>query len=147
MYQFHCSILAVPPQLAPGPEVVLRGVRLPTWVGDGGGPPLFTATFPRSFEEARLGLDALPRMDTEPDGYFLLAGDAQGRRWQIDGHLFEWEGALHRMELRGQCPQGMLNGMLAVLGWPETEVVFQLVQEGATLQEADFRRWASAPAS
>jgi hypothetical protein len=46
-------------------------------------------------------------------------------------------------ELKGACPAAALDRFLAAIGWPETPVILQLVQESIYLDEASFRRWAT----
>ena len=96
-----------------------------------------------TFEEAQARLTQIPRMDTEPDGFFLIAGVSEGQRWVLNGQLFEFGERLHRVELRGACPPRIFDDLLGCFGWPEVEVVFELAREGATLDEASFRNWAA----
>jgi hypothetical protein len=107
-------------------------------------PPRFDAFFALSFEEALHALVRLPRLDAEPDGFFLISGDHEGRRWQVDGHLFDFAGRLHRVELHGACPAEIFDGLLTCVGWPRTPLAFELVHEGVALGEAAFRAWAAA---
>ncbi|QDU91561.1 hypothetical protein Pla175_49900 [Pirellulimonas nuda] len=144
MLRFHTNLLAPPPAANEGPIVELRGLLLPTLTGPAGGPPVFTNPLPVSFEQCQAELLTIPRLDAEPDGYFLVAGEADGQRWQVDGHMFELEGAMHRVEAHGACPPGVFDAILGSLGWPAAPLVFQLVQEGVVLREADFRCWAAA---
>lgn len=129
-----------------GPRVELRGLSLPTLASAGGQPPRFDRSLPNSFEEIQQLLLRIERMDIEPDGYFLVAGgENQGARWQIDGHMFEYNGEMHRVEMHGSCDEKSLGQLLGCLGPAETDFVFQLVQEGVTLAQADFLRWAIQP--
>ncbi|MEM9353302.1 MAG: hypothetical protein AAGA92_09830 [Planctomycetota bacterium] len=98
------------------------------------------ASFPVSFEETFTALDALGRMDIEPDGFFVHSGEDSKGRWQIDGHLFDFGGRLHRLELSGHCPQEVFDQLLSCIGWPDTAVVFELIREGLLLDELTFRR-------
>ena len=84
----------------------------------------------------------LPRMVFEPDGSFVVSGDVEGRRWQVDGHLFDFAGRLHRMELHGACPPHAFDALLQCVGWPEETVLFEMVREGETVEEGEFRRRA-----
>lgn len=143
MLRFHAQLFAKPPQFQTGRSVELRGTELPTLSGEDGGPPLFTNLLPVSFEEAQQRLMTIRRMDVEPDGYFLVAGgEQQGARWQIDGQLQELTSQIHRAELNGSCPADVFDSLLGCFGWPDTEVVFELVQEGVTISLDDFRRYA-----
>lgn len=139
LYRFHVNLFARPLQIGGAGCIELRGVQLPKLH-----TPAFDAFFPVSFEQAVEALNKLPRLDSEPDGFFVIAGDHQGRRWQVDGHLFDFDGRLHRMEIHGKCPPDAFDGMLHCVGWPEAPLVFELVMEGVALEEASFRRWAGA---
>jgi hypothetical protein len=106
---------------------------------------LFAASGGESFavtwEDAATMLERLPRMIFEPDGSFIYSGDeASGCRWQVDGHLFDFAGRLHRVELHGQCPAAAFDALLRCVGWPGQPLSFELVREGITLDETAFRR-------
>jgi hypothetical protein len=141
MLRFHANIFARPPQSAPGATMPLRGLALPTLR-----PQTFDAFFPLTFEQAYDALAKLPRIDIEPDGFFVISGDLDGQRWQLDGHLYDFGDRLHRVELHGDCPSESLDAILACLGWPETPLVFELVMEGVALAEPQFRLFAAASA-
>ena len=112
------------------------------------------SSFACTWEDAAAMLERLPRMIFELDGSFVLSGEraAASRvvpdpghsttRWQVDGHLFDFAGRLHRMELRGHCPPAALDELLTCVGWPAQQLSFEMVREGVTLDEADFRRHA-----
>lgn len=104
-------------------------------------------TFDLRFEEVQTRLSRLPRTDVEPDGFFVQTGEQVGRFWRLQGHLFDLNARLWRVDLSGQCPQGSFDAVLEVIGWPATELVFQLVPHGVTIGEGDFRRWAIANAT
>ncbi|NOY30601.1 MAG: hypothetical protein GXP28_10675 [Planctomycetes bacterium] len=103
---------------------------------------VFGQPFAITWEQAAESLEALPRMIFEPDGSWVWSGGAGETRWQIDGHLFDFEDRLHRVELRGECPEEAFNQMLACFGWPRAELTFEQVLEGVTLDEKAFRRAA-----
>jgi hypothetical protein len=137
--RFHANIFARPPHVADGDPITLRGVTLPTLQAQS-----FDAYFPLTFEQAYDALAKLPRIDVEPDGFFVISGDVDGQRWQLDGHLFDFGDRLHRVELHGDCPSASLDAILACLGWPETPIVVELVLEGVALEEWAFRKFAAA---
>lgn len=154
-YRLHVNVFAMPPQAKPGPVVTLRGVELPTLMGEHGGPPPFTAPLPVGFEEMQRQLLELPRSDCEPDGFFLLTGgkqdDPANPFWRLNGHMHEaamptGENPMHRVELNGDCSQEIFDAVLRTMGWPATPLAFELVQEGVTLEERAFREWAAAKA-
>jgi hypothetical protein len=105
---------------------------------------LFAAPRDRSFdctwEATAARMELLPRMIFEPDGSFVISGnDDAGRRWQVDGHLFDFVGRLQRVELRGECPAAAFDELLLCVGWPVQLLEFEMVREGATLSEVEFR--------
>ena len=138
--RFHANIFVLPPQTAVGAPVTLRGVEIPTLR-----PQIFDAFFPLAFEQAYDALAQFPRIDIEPDGFFVISGDLDGKRWQLDGHLYDFEDRLHRVELHGECPARSLDAILACFGWPQTPLAFELVMEGVALDEAAFRQFAATP--
>ncbi|MCC6493210.1 MAG: hypothetical protein IT424_09330 [Pirellulales bacterium] len=137
LYRFHINLYAQPQQTVAAGEIELRGARFSRLQA-----PTFAAFLPVSFEQAVEALNKLPRLDSEPDGFFVIAGEHLGRRWQVDGHLFDFGGRLHRMEIHGQCPPDAFDDLLRTVGWPTAPLAFELVMEGVVLSEGEFRRWA-----
>ncbi|MBL9165153.1 MAG: hypothetical protein JNL18_20675 [Planctomycetaceae bacterium] len=135
--RFHANIFARPLYAADGDFIKLRGVELPTLRSQ-----TFDAFFPLAFEQAYDALAKLPRIDIEPDGFFVISGDLDGKRWQLDGHLYDFGDRLHRVELHGDCPPESLDAILGCIGWPQTPLAFELVMEGVALDEAAFRHFA-----
>lgn len=77
----------------------------------------------------------------ELDGSFVVSGDHDAdHRWHVDGHLFDFDGRLHRMELHGECPQAAFDELLRCIGWPGQPLMFELVREGMRIDEASFRQ-------
>jgi hypothetical protein len=142
MLELHANVYALPHGAIVGPEVTLRGLSLPTLCSEAGGPPAFLATLPVTFEEMQASLLELPRSDCEPDGFFLITGHEDGKFWRLNGHMHEYEGQMHRVELHGECPAATLDDVLRTMGWPDVELVFELVKEGVTLREEEFRKYA-----
>jgi hypothetical protein len=139
LYHFHANLYAHPPNAVAGEPVVVRNLQLPTLR-----PASFTAFYDVTFDQALDALAELPRLDAEPDGFFVIAGECDGQRWQIDGHLYDFNDRLHRVELHGQCPPDDFDAILACLGWPATSLAFELVMEGVAIDEHAFRKWAAA---
>jgi hypothetical protein len=123
LYHFHVNLLAAPP-----------------------------TTFALSWEEVAAKLERLPRMIFELDGSFVVSGDQPQagpcptamKRWQVDGHLFDFDGRLRRVELHGHCPPDDFDNLLRCVDWPEQPLAFEMVREGATLDESAFRRHVGA---
>lgn len=95
-----------------------------------------------TFEEAAEALARLPRMFVEPDGSFVWVGD-EPAPWQMDGVLYDRNGRLLYVEVKGCGPAVEFDRFLSALGWPGTPVVFQLAREAVFLEESEFRRFAS----
>ncbi|WP_428307391.1 hypothetical protein [Lacipirellula sp.] len=141
-YRFHANIFALPLHAVACERFALRGVDVQLVRAKA-----FDAFLPVTFEEAYAQLAKLPRIDIEPDGFFVISGDAKGERWQLDGHLFDFGDRLHRVEVHGDCPAESLDAILKCIGWPAASLVFELVREGVALDEANFRRFAAAATS
>ena len=108
-------------------------------IGSPAGDPLVA-----SFDAAIADLAALPRMFIEPDGSFVWRGTTlAGEAWQVDGNLIDRGDVLAYVELKSCCPVERLDEILRALGWPESQLAFQLTQRGVTLEEAEFRRLAA----
>lgn len=124
-----------------GPIVPLRGLKLQTLAI---APPALNEPLGCSFEDAQCRLNMLERMLFEPDGSFVWVSDeVDGEAWQLDGMLFDRNGRLHSAEVKGNCPETSLDILLSALGWPETDLVFQLTREAIFLDEGEFRRLAA----
>lgn len=149
LLSFQANVYALPTTAVAGPLRTLRGHDLPSLAGESGGPPLFLSVMPVTFEAMQQRLFELPQCDCEPDGFFLVTGRTEdGAFWKLNGHMQEYqpdgadEPSMHRCELSGECPPGYLDMVLRTMGWPEAELVFELVKEGVTLRETEFRKYA-----
>jgi hypothetical protein len=138
MLAFHVSIHRRPPGDWPMRQVMLAGT---TYCALDLSAPPPAALLPVTFDDAREALGQFERMFCEPDGAVVWVGDGQPS-WQLDGQLHDGGAGLASLELKGTCPGEALDRLLSVVGWPEAELVFQLVLEGAWLDEAEFRRFA-----
>lgn len=141
MLSFHISIHARRADLTEGQEVELdRGVFRALAV-----PQAALATpFQISFEEAGAALAKLDRMFFEPDGSFVWTSPRGQAAWQVDGNLFDRNGRLLFVDLKGSCPSEQFDRLLEALGWPATPLMFQLVREAVFLDEPEFRRHAAS---
>ena len=99
---------------------------------------LFADPFTCSWEQAAAALESLSRMIFEPDGSWVWSGGIGDKRWQIDGHLFDFAGRLHRVELHGACPAEAFDQLLTCFGWPEVPIEIELVREGIRLDLPDY---------
>ncbi len=103
---------------------------------------LFGQPFTCTWEEAAEAMQRLPRMMFEPDGSWIFSDGIGKGRWQIDGHLFDFDDCLYRVELHGQCPPAAFDQILVCFGWPKTEILFEQVLQGTQVDETEFRRVA-----
>jgi hypothetical protein len=140
---FHVNIFARSVDTIEGPPVELNGVSVTPLRSSNGAPLTHSDFFPVSFEQVYEALLRIPRLDAEPDGFFVLAGGAGPTHWRVSGHLYDFDGRLHRMELNGECPQESFDALIATLGAPPSTLTFELVEQGAALSHNDFHLWAS----
>ena len=152
MIRLHANVYAHPGQVTQGPEIELHGHMLETIQNESGGPPRYLTTMPVSFEEMQQELLAKTHCDCEPDGFFLVTGHEEGAFWRLNGHMHEFqpEGSddpmMHRVELNGECPEEVLDQVLSTMGWPDSKLAFELVQEGISLGEQSLRLYARSNA-
>lgn len=137
MSPYHICLHARPPHVTEGDVVVIAGYEVAALAIR---PESCGAPFGVSFEEAAEALATLPRMFVEPDGSFVWVGGSADSRWQIDGSLYDRDGRLLYVELKGCCPLAELELLWRAFGWPEQPLVVQLVQQAVFVEEPEFRR-------
>jgi hypothetical protein len=96
-----------------------------------------------SFDEALARMEQIHGCAMEPDGALLWAGEGDGRRWQIDGNLYDLGGRVVFLQLTGTCPSVAFDALLECLGWPNEPVMMELVRASVFLDEGVFRRHAA----
>lgn len=138
MAPFHICLHTRPSIVASGEVVLIDGCAVATLAIR---PDSCGAPFGVSFEEASEALATLPRMFVEPDGSFVWVGGSADSRWQIDGSLYDRDGRLLYVELKGSCPLAELELLWRAFGWPEQPLVVQLVQQAVFVEEPEFRRF------
>lgn len=141
LYAFEATLHARPTEAASGGQFADDRGTWPVLAAprESLGQPLAVG-----FDEALRRLADLPRLYVEPDGSFVWTSPAAERRWQVDGNLFERRGRVLLVDLKGSCPAGEFDRLLAALGWPADSVMFELVRAGLFLDEDSFRRHAAA---
>ena len=141
MYAFFVTVHAQPPSVAPGPSITLAEKTIrPLHVES---EALIATRMDCSFEVASERLGQLERMFCEPDGSFVWVSSQGDTAWQVDGNLYDRDGRLLFVDLKGTCPPDQFDRLLSALGWPETKIMFQLTREAVFLDEAEFRRYAA----
>ena len=142
MQPFHVTIHARSPDVASGgPVITIAGRAYPTLVVP---HQSLAATFSSSFEEAVAALSRLPRMFVEPDGSFVWVSSTGESPWQVDGVLYDRDGKLLLVDLKGMCTSLALDQVMAAFGWPDMPVMFQLTREAVYADEATFRLMAGS---
>jgi len=140
MLSFYISIHARPAEVAEGKDIKLdHGLFRSLAVQQ----VALATPFQISFEEAGAALAKLDRMFFEPDGSFVWTSPSGEAAWQVDGNLFDRNGRLLFVDLKGSCPDDQVDRLLSALGWPATPLMFQLVREAVFLNETEFRRHAA----
>jgi hypothetical protein len=141
MYRFHVTVHTRPASATVGSTVKLGGREITTLSVP---HEALAEPFSITFEDAADRLGQLDRLFIEPDGSFVWASPQAGPPWQVDGNLFDRNGRLLFVDLKGSCPPAEFDRLLSALGWPATPVMLQLVREAVLLDENAFRRWAEA---
>jgi hypothetical protein len=68
----------------------------------------------------------------------------EGLYWQVDGNVFDRDGRVVLVDMKGSCPPEEFDRLLACFGWPGEPLLFQLVRPAVFLEESVFRRHAEA---
>jgi hypothetical protein len=137
MYSFFVTVHAQPAIAVAGTNIELGGRTLRRLVV--APEALATTTMDCSFETARERLEQLGRMFCEADGSFVWVSPQGEPAWQVDGNLYDRNGRLLFVDLKGTCPSDQFDRFLAALGWPASKLMFQLTREAIFLNEAEFR--------
>lgn len=143
LYTFYITLHARPPEVTAGESIGRGGRSYPTLSV---AQPALAHGFSLSFEEAAEGLARLPRMFIEPDGSFVWTSSSADAFWQVDGVLYDRDGRLLFVDLKGSCPAAEFDRLLTALRWPSTAVLMQLTREAVFVDEATFRALAAMPA-
>lgn len=136
-FQFHISVHARPPDVVAGEPTMIRGISAaPLRLK----PESLQRPLPISFEEVSERLERLPRMFLEPDGAFVWVSSSNDEKWQVDGVLYDRDGHLMFVDLKGECPEMAWSELLYAMGSDKTPLMFQLVREALFLDELGFRQ-------
>jgi len=140
MYTFYITLHARPVEATSAGTIERGGRTYPTLAVP---QPALAKGFALSFEQAAAALARLPRMFIEPDGSFVWTSAAADVAWQVDGVLYDRDGHLLFVDLKGSCPPVEFDRLLAAVGWPASPVLFQLTREAVFIDEATFREMAA----
>jgi hypothetical protein len=139
MFTFHIAVHARSLEVSEGQEVSLNGKQFRALNAPAAA---LTAPFPVTFEQTGAALSNLERLYFEPDGSFVWVSGSSEPKWQVDGNLFDRDGRLLFVDLKGTCPAEQFNQLLSAFGWPGTPVMMQLLREAVFLDDQEFRRFA-----
>ena len=64
--------------------------------------------------------------------------------WQLDGNLYDRDGRLLYVELKGACSATAFAQLRSALGAPPGVIMIQLLRQAVFLSEAEFERLAFA---
>jgi hypothetical protein len=142
LFQFHATLHARSSEVVPGVAIELRGALTSTLIVP---PAALAQPFALTFEEAVAALERLERMFVEPDGswVWVSSSDECVQTWQLDGNLFDRNGRLLFVDLKGTCAAAEFDRLLTAFGWPGTPDLFELAREAVFLGEPEFRRYAA----
>ncbi len=141
MYRFQISLHPRSSDVTIEGELARKGQSYPTLRVPSAA---LATTFACSFEQAAAALAELPRMFIEPDGSFVWVSASADQPWQVDGVLYDRDGRLLFVEMKGTCPSEQFDRILAACGWPATSVMLQLTRRAVFVDEPTFRKLASA---
>lgn len=92
-----------------------------------------------TFEQAAEMLAAFPRMYVEPDGSFVWVSLAEATEaWQVDGNLYDRDGSLIAIDLKGTCHRTQLVTLFDVFRTGGRELMIEVVRDGVFVRERDF---------
>jgi len=140
LYTFYITLHARPVEATSAGTIERSGRTYPTLAVP---QPALAKGFAVSFEQAAAALARLPRMFIEPDGSFVWTSAAADAPWQVDGVLYDRDGHLLFVDLKGNCPPAEFDRLLAAVEWPACPVLFQLTREAVFVDEATFREMAA----
>ncbi len=136
MPPFHVVIRAIPKTELPTRTILLAGREFEAFTV----PPELQATpLGVSFECAAEMLETLPRMYCEPDGSFVwVSSTDEEPAWQVDGNLYDRDGSLIAIDLKGTCSQSQLAQLLDVFRAAGRELMIEIVRDAVFVHERHF---------
>ncbi len=135
MQPFHIVIRALPNRELPTQQITLAGRDVTALIV----PAELQATpLGVSFEQATDALELFPRMHVEPDGSFVWVSSSEEECWQVDGNLYDRDGSLIAIDLKGTCSQTSLAQLFDVFRAAGGELMIELVRDAVFVRKRDF---------
>jgi hypothetical protein len=136
MQSFHVIIRAIP-----NTELLTRTITLDGRDVDALIVPSDLQALPLgvTFEQAVEMLGAFPQMYIEPDGSFVWVSVAKSTEsWQVDGNLYDRDGSLIAIDLKGTYYRSQLGKLFDVFRADKRKLMIEIVRDGVFLRERDF---------
>lgn len=112
--------------------------KVSAWTLADDSPPLAQQGFGSSYEDFSEQLSQVPRLYIEPDGSFVWVSSIDPVR-RISGQITDDGKQVLYLELRGRCQWEDMTEIVRMIGWPQTELIFQMLPEALLVQESQFR--------
>ncbi len=132
----HLHLYACPAAVTTGPPLQIAGRSIKTLISDE--RQIAQTCFSVSFEQVFERMQQLKRMFIELDGSFVWAGTVGNHRWQLDGMLYDHNGQLQRVELKGACPVAAWKELLTCLDWPRQSILAHCLEWHSLI---DINEW------
>lgn len=110
--------------------VALRALTLEPWQQ--------SHEFRVTFDEVLATLTQWPGCYVEGDGSMVWRPFKGPNGPFLEANLFDGEVCLRHMELKGRAYREQFQQLFRLLGWPQDELVVQLVKEGLFVRASDF---------
>jgi len=136
MSPFHVVIRATPNTQLQTRTIALAGREIEAFIVP---PELQAMPLGVSFEEAAEQLEAMSRMFFEPDGSFVWVSPSDEQpAWQVDGNLYDRDGSLIAIDVKGTCSQIRLVQLFDVFRTAGRELMIEVVRDAIFIRERDF---------
>lgn len=143
MLRFHCFVHCAPDGSSTSVPVSVQGKDILAVPISG---PL--TSLPVTFDHAASELSQIEGLHFELDGSFVWGRGAGSDRWQVNGQLTDGGDQLEFVELRGTCPEEVLDLLLQAFTHAQQSLLVQLVQEGVYVEVETMKqtcRFGAAP--
>ncbi len=91
----------------------------------------------RPYESVAAELAEIPRCFIEPDGSFVWVDEADVTL-KLSGQVTDNGRTVMYVEVRGRGRRSMLEAIFTALGWPEQELMVQILPEAFLVESAVF---------
>lgn len=136
MSSFHVVIRATPNIQLPTRVIALADRAIEAYIVP---PELQAMPLGVSFEEAAEQLETFSRMFFEPDGSFVwVSSSDEELAWQVDGNLYDRDGSLVAIDVKGTCGPTHLAQLFDVFRTAGRELMIEVVRDAIFIRERNF---------